>query len=158
MNAGVEVAQGDILIFLHADTRFLCNIDELFRNTSVEVITWGRFDVELSRGHSLFKIIESCMNQRSRFTGVATGDQTIFVTRDLFKKVEAFPSIPLMEDIELSKILKLQCAPICFREKVITSSRRWEEQGIIRAIIKIWWFRLKYALGINPAALAREYD
>lgn len=158
MNTGARVAKGDIFIFLHVDTQFLCDVGELFGNESGDDAVWGRFDVKLSGRHPLFRLIEFFMNLRSRLTGIATGDQAMFVARDLFTKAGAFPAIPLMEDVELSKILKRHCSPLCINEKVLTSSRRWEERGIVKTIILMLVFRLRYALGINPAELARKYD
>jgi len=98
------------------------------------------------------------MNYRSRITSIATGDQTIFVTRSLFNKIGGFPEIELMEDIEISKILKSVLPPICIKERITISSRRWEEKGILRTIIKMWSLRLRYRLGANPVNLARDYE
>lgn len=158
MNAGAKIAKGDIFLFLHADT-FLpkeataCIIEEMEKKGT----SWGRFDVRLSGKHAFFRTIQHLMNLRSRLTGIVTGDQAIFVRRQLFESVNGFPDIDLMEDIALSKILKRHSRPLCIRQKVLTSSRRWEKDGIIRTIVQMWYLRLAYFLGADPNRLALTY-
>jgi len=118
---------------------------------------WGRFDVRLSGTHPLLRVVENAMNWRSRLSGIATGDQAMFVRREIFERVGGFPPIPLMEDIALSRKLKRLAAPVCLPQRVSTSSRRWEEQGIWPTILMMWRLRLRYALGADPAQLAGEY-
>jgi hypothetical protein len=118
---------------------------------------WGRFDVRLSGRHPAFRMIECAMNWRSRLTGVATGDQAMFVRADVFRMLGGIPDQPLMEDIELSRRLKWVGPPACLREPVVTSSRRWERNGIIRTILLMWRLRLFYGLGVSPQRLARRY-
>lgn len=159
MNAGALRAHGDILLFLHADTRLPENAASAIRDGLAHSgRAWGRFDVHLS-GHSLLlRVVERMMNLRSRLTGIATGDQAIFVRREVFRAVGGFPDIPLMEDIAFSRALKKACgAPLCLAETVITSSRRWEEHGILRTILLMWRLRLAYFLGAAPERLARRY-
>ena len=130
--------------------------------TSVEITdavarrdaAWGRFDVEIEGRHRLLKIVAAAMNLRSRLSGIATGDQAIFVRRDAFP---GFPEIALMEDIALSRELKRRGRPACLRERVRTSGRRWEARGVLRTIFLMWRLRLLYALGVPPQRLAREY-
>ena len=159
MNAGARVARGAVLLFLHADT-FLPEgadrwiIDGLNRHGK----SWGRFDVQLSGGDFLLRITECLMNWRSRLTGIATGDQGIFVERKLFEAVGGFPEIELMEDIALSKTLKRQGRPLCLWHRILTSSRRWEKKGILRTILLMWSLRLAYFLGAHPRWLARLYQ
>ena len=98
------------------------------------------------------------MNLRSRLTGIATGDQLVFISRKLFREVDGFPEIALMEDIAMSQKLKKISSPMCLRQKVLTSSRRWEKHGIINTILKMWWLRLSYFMGVDPVRLARQYD
>ena len=158
MNAGAQVATGDVYLFLHADTALPAQVDTILQQCIHTDLAWGRFDVSLSGRHWLFRVIEYCMNVRSRLTGVATGDQAIFVTRKLFNLAGGFPAIPLMEDIAFSSQLKQHTAAICLREKALTSSRRWETQGILRMVLKMWSLRLRYAVGVSPATLANEYE
>lgn len=158
MNAGAAAAAGNVYVFLHADTLFQFDVAHILAANVKTGLAWGRFDLCLSGQHPLLRIIEFFINLRSRFTGIATGDQAIFVTRELFDRAGGFPSIPLMEDIELSRQLKKHCRPICLKNKVITSSRRWEQYGIIRTVLKMWLLRFKYHMGINPAVLAQEYE
>ncbi len=159
MNAGAEAARGDIFVFLHADTRLPSSADRMIlKMVSKKAHHWGRFDVRLSGRNLLFKIISALINFRSRLTGIATGDQTIFVRRNAFERVGRYPDIPLMEDIAISKSLRRISQPGCIRCKSTTSSRRWEQHGIARTIIKMWVLRLLYALGADPALLARAYD
>ncbi len=158
MNAGAVRAQGDTLWFLHADTLPPPNSVELIRNALArEGSGWGRFDVRLSGGTRILRIIESMMNWRSRFTGIATGDQAIFVRRSWFEQEGGFPEIPLMEDIAFSRTMKRRCAPVCLREVVTTSSRRWEEGGVFQTIFLMWRLRLAYFFGADPRRLARDY-
>jgi len=159
MNAGARVARGGVLLFLHADTslpegadRWI--IDGLNRHRK----SWGRFDVQLSGRGFLLRITEWLMNWRSRLTGIATGDQGIFVERKLFEAVGGFPEIELMEDIALSKTLKKQGRPLCLRHRILTSSRRWEKGGVLRTILLMWSLRLAYFLGAHPRRLARFYQ
>jgi rSAM/selenodomain-associated transferase 2 len=150
MNAGARVATGDVLVFLHADTRLPPGADQLIPNSS----TWGRFDVEIEGRHPLLTLVACAMNLRSRLTGIATGDQAIFVRRDAFP---GFPGIALMEDVALSKVLKRRGAPACLRQRVVTSGRRWESRGVLRTILLMWRLRLFYFLGVSPERLARRY-
>ncbi|MBF0265024.1 MAG: TIGR04283 family arsenosugar biosynthesis glycosyltransferase [Gammaproteobacteria bacterium] len=156
-NFGASQATGDLLVFLHADTVISQLCIEKLLNIGSNKLFWGRFNVRLSGKHWIFRIIEFFMNYRSCLTGIATGDQAIFISKKLFDKVEAFPEIPLMEDIEISKKLKHLYKPICLKERVITSSRRWEHKGIFRTMIMMWWFRLSYFFGASPKNLAKKY-
>jgi rSAM/selenodomain-associated transferase 2 len=159
MNAGARVAIGEILLFLHADTFLPEGADRMIvEGMKRQGKSWGRFDVQLSGNHFFLRIIEGLMNWRSRLTGIATGDQGIFVQRHLFETVGGFPDIDLMEDIALSNILKMYDRPICLRQRVLTSSRRWEEKGILRTILLMWRLRLSYFLGSDPRRLAQIYE
>ena len=153
MNAGAAVASGEALLFLHADTRLPQRADELIFQ-SLRFSRWGRFDVEILARHPLLKVVAWAMNLRSRLTGIATGDQAIFVRRDAFP---GFPEIALMEDVAFSKAMKRRAPPACRREKVRTSGRRWETRGVLRTIVLMWRLRLLYFLGARPEHLARIY-
>ncbi|HYR06368.1 MAG TPA: TIGR04283 family arsenosugar biosynthesis glycosyltransferase [Longimicrobium sp.] len=157
-NAGAEAATGDVLLFLHADTLLPADadgrvIDGLMRSGR----GWGRFDVRLSGRAPALRMVERMMNLRSRLTGIATGDQAIFVRADWFRRAGGFPQIPLMEDVALSKALRRMGPPLCLRDRVRTSSRRWEERGVLRTIVLMWRLRAEYALGADPARLAERY-
>ena len=157
MNAEAAVAAGDVYIFLHADTRISFNTADDFYNIN-NMNMWGCFTVSLSGTHPLFRIIEIFINLRSRLTGIATGDQALFVSRELFNRAGGYPDIPLMEDIAISKLLKKFCAPVCLRGEVVTSSRRWEQHGIIKTVLQMWLRRFRFAIGVSPAILAKDYD
>jgi rSAM/selenodomain-associated transferase 2 len=158
MNAGVKVARGEVLLFLHADTTLPDNASDLVQNAIGEKNhLWGRFDVALSGMAYPFRLIEYFMNLRSRWSSIATGDQAMFIRRDIFELVGGFDDIPLMEDISMSKKLKRLSAPACLTSKVVTSSRRWEEKGIVRTIFLMWRLRLAYWRGADPASLAMRY-
>jgi len=153
MNAGAREARGDALVFLHADTRLPPNADEAIRN-ALQEHSWGRFDVEIDGQHPLLRLVACAMNLRSRLTGIATGDQAIFVRRDAFR---GFPEIALMEDIAFSKAMKREGRPACLAERALTSGRRWEARGVLRTIVLMWRLRLLYFLGVRPEVLARLY-
>jgi rSAM/selenodomain-associated transferase 2 len=158
MNAGSKVARGEVFLFLHADTLLPEGADKLIIDgLNQQGKSWGRFDVRLSGRHFLLRITEWLMNWRSRLTGVTTGDQGIFVQRKLFEAVGGFPEIDLMEDIALSKTLKRQGRPLCLWHRVLTSSRRWEKNGILRTIVLMWSLRLAYLLGADARSLAKFY-
>jgi len=125
---------------------------------AVQPRQWGRFDVRLSGEARMLRLVERLMNERSRLTGIATGDQGIFIHRDAFERIGRYADIPLMEDIEISRRLKRAAGrPLCLNHKLVTSSRRWETHGILRTILLMWRLRLAYALGEDPAVLARQY-
>ncbi len=159
MNAGAQVAGGGVLLFLHADTRLPEHADRIILDgLNAMGRSWGRFDVRIEGKSRLLAVVGFLMNIRSRLTGIATGDQAIFVQRDLFRIIGGFAPIALMEDLAISLALKGRSAPLCLRERVVTSGRRWERHGVIRTILKMWWLRLRYFFGEAPARLARGYD
>jgi rSAM/selenodomain-associated transferase 2 len=158
MNAGAAIASGDLLWFVHADTRIPPHAAQLILGSTGETDRWGRFDVRLSGQHPLLRIVERAMNLRSRVTGIATGDQGIFVERRLFEQVGGFSDIPLMEDIDLSKRLRTIKRPACLRQSLVASSRRWERRGILRTIALMWTLRLAWSVGVPPERLAAIYD
>lgn len=157
MNAGAAAATGDVLLFLHADTELpetadRSVVDGLARSQRA----WGRFDVRFDTGGWLV-MVAAAMNLRSRLTGIATGDQAIFVTRAAFEAVGGFPAIALMEDVALSARLKRLSRPLALRDRVLTAARRWQRHGIARTILLMWKLRLAYFFGCDPKRLAREY-
>lgn len=157
MNAGARASRGELLLFLHADTRLPRRADRLIAEALADQRCWGRFDIRLE-GHSpLLRLVAACMNLRSRLTGIATGDQALFMTRAAFDDVGGFPEQPLMEDIEMSRRLKRLSPPICLRAKAISSGRRWERHGVWRTIGRMWWLRYRYWQGVDSQQLAREY-
>jgi rSAM/selenodomain-associated transferase 2 len=157
-NAGAEAATGDVLLFLHADTLLPGEADRLVLDGLTRSGRgWGRFDVRLSGRRPALRMVERMMNLRSRATGIATGDQAIFVRAEWFRRAGGFPQIPLMEDVALSTALRRLGPPLCLRQPVLTSSRRWEERGVLRTILLMWRLRAEYALGADPARLAERY-
>lgn len=158
MNAGAAHATGDILLFLHADTTLPENADVLVREGLARTgASWGRFDVTIRGSHPLLRVVSCAMNLRSRVTGIATGDQALFVTRSLFERIGRYPGIALMEDVALSKKLRRGSAPLCLRARVTTSGRRWEKHGVLRTVLLMWRLRLAYSLGADPDTLALRY-
>lgn len=158
MNAGAAQATGDVLLFLHADTRLpqgaLQHISDGLRD---EPHVWGRFDVCITGQSFMLRVVARLMNWRSRLTGIATGDQAIFVRREVFARVQGFPEQPLMEDVEMSRRLKRHSAPACLKACVNTSGRRWETRGVWRTIFLMWRLRWHYWRGADAAELARLY-
>ena len=158
MNTGAGDATGEVLIFLHADTRLPENALQLIQQKISRARQWGRFDVHLSGSPFMLKVIARMMNWRSRLTGIATGDQVIFVTRTAFEQAGRYPEISLMEDIALCKTLKKISPPICLQAKAISSGRRWEYNGIYKTILLMWSLRLRYFFGADPHTLAFLYN
>jgi rSAM/selenodomain-associated transferase 2 len=158
MNHGASVAAGDVLLFLHADTSLppdaRAALDAALADAKVQ---WGRFDVQIDGASPLLKQVAALMNLRSRWSGIATGDQAIFVRREAFQRTGGFPDQPLMEDIELSKRLRKLSPPACLRQRVITSGRRWERHGVLRTIVLMWMLRALYWVGLPAERLARLY-
>jgi rSAM/selenodomain-associated transferase 2/rSAM/selenodomain-associated transferase 1 len=159
MNAGAAAASGDVLLFLHADSVLPDGgVDAMLQEMARSGRRWGRFDVTIAGASRLVERVAAMMNARSRLTGIATGDQGIFVTRPLFEAVGGFPAQPLMEDIELSRRLKpIAGPPLCLRERIVTSGRRWERNGAWRTIVAMWRIRFAYWRGADPASLAARY-
>lgn len=157
MNHGIAVAQGDILLFLHADTQMAHQALTRVINAIEDGYFWGRFNVRLSGKHLMFRIIERLMNLRSRVTGVATGDQAIFVSNECIDIVGDYPQIALMEDVLFSKRLRNLGWPACISQPVVTSSRRWEEHGVLRTLLLMWRLRLLFVLGVSADKLAQQY-
>lgn len=158
MNAGAREAGGEVLLFLHADTVVPPEAMEAFLEAFPgSRRAWGWFDVRLSGEPVLLRMIESLMNLRSRLSRIATGDHAIFVRKEVFERIGGYPEIPLMEDVAISRLLKRVGPPLCLRNRIVTSSRRWEEEGVIRTILLMWRLRLAYALGADPRRLAEAY-
>jgi len=158
MNAGARVAVGDVLLFVHADTRLPAGYAGIVRRALVRAdIVGGRFDVQLDAPGAVFRLTERLINARSRMTGIATGDQAIFVRRAVFERIGGYPIVPLMEDIALSRALKRLGPTVPLRDRVVTSARRWERHGVLRTVLLMWCLRAAYYAGVSPARLARLY-
>ena len=157
MNAGARASRHANLLFLHADT--VLPLDALAAvEAALRERAWGRFDVAIDGADPFLPVVAACMNVRSRLTGIATGDQAIFVRRDAFEAIGGFAAIPLMEDVAFSRAaLRALGRPACLRARAITSGRRWERHGVLRTILLMWRLRLAFALGADPHRLARRY-
>jgi rSAM/selenodomain-associated transferase 2 len=159
MNAGAREAQGDVLLFLHADTRLPPGAAGLLlREMERTGREWGRFDVRIAGRSPGLALVAAAMNARSRLTGIATGDQAMFMRRALFQAEGGFPDIALMEDIALSRRLRRHSRPLCLRARAVTSGRRWDRDGVARTVLLMWSLRLRFFLGASPEALARRYQ
>jgi rSAM/selenodomain-associated transferase 2 len=157
MNAGASMATGGILLFLHADTTLPPGALTAMAEAIEHGARWGRFDVRIAGSIRGLGMVAFLMNRRSRLTGIATGDQGIFVTREAFQQHGGFKEIPLMEDIAFSGAMRKTAPPACLKEKVTTSGRRWEKHGLLRTNLLMWRLRLRFYLGASPIDLAREY-
>lgn len=157
MNAGAAVARGDVLVFLHADTCLPEHAVSAIR-AALRRRLWGRFDVDIAGRSGMLRVVALCMNLRSRLTDIATGDQVLFISRAAFSAVGGYPEQPLMEDIELSKRLKKHGPPACLRDRVVTSGRRWEANGVWRTIRLMWRLRFDYWRGVPVERLALHYQ
>lgn len=158
MNAGAALAAGDLLLFLHADTRLPDDALAQLQALTDPLSAWGRFDVRIDGAHCMLPVIARMMNLRSRLTRVCTGDQCIFVGRQLFADVGGYPDIALMEDVALSKRLRRRAPMTALPGPARTSGRRWEKHGVWRTILLMWWLRLRYFLGDSPRRLDRLYQ
>jgi len=158
MNMGAAQAGGDLLLFLHADTRLPEGaLQAIERGLRERGLLWGRFDVRIAGRAWMLSLVARMMNARSRLTGIATGDQAVFVMRSAFEAAGGFPDQPLMEDIELSKRLRAHSRPLCLRAAVTTSGRRWDENGALRTVLLMWWLRWRYWRGTPAGELAQAY-
>ena len=157
MNSGAMVATGGIFLFLHCDTFLPDNALKVVADNYQRDNYWGRFDVRLSGNKFVFRLIERLMNLRSRLTSIATGDQAIFIERKLFTQLGGFPEIALMEDITVCRLLRKLSSPVCLKQKVITSSRRWESNGVVATVLLMWKLRLFYFLGVSADKLGCKY-
>lgn len=158
MNAGARLASGDVLLFLHADTRLPAQADRLVADgLAASGRDWGRFDVTIDGRSPLLAVVAAFMNARSRLTAIATGDQAIFVRRGAFEAAGGFAPIALMEDIAFSKAMRLRGPPLNLRARAVTSGRHWERRGTLRTIVLMWRLRLAYHFGADPARLAERY-
>jgi len=157
MNAGAAAARGDYLWFVHADTRVSAESLRSLLDVLIERPVWGRFDVRLSGAGPALWLIGAMISLRSRLTGIASGDQGIFISRECFAALGGYAPIPLMEDLQLCRRLKRQTRPRCLRPPLSTSSRRWEQRGIWRTVVLMWCLRLAYYCGASPEKLARQY-
>lgn len=157
MNAGAALARAEVLLFLHADTQLPPLADVLVLQAVASGACWGRFDVRIEGRPWVLRVVATLMNLRSRASGIATGDQAIFVTREAFERVGGFPAQPLMEDVEISRRLKRLGRPACLSAKVCTSGRRWEQRGVWRTILLMWQLRWRYWRGESAARLAEAY-
>ena len=158
MNRGALEATGDVLLFLHADTRLPASaLLDIAAALSDPRYLGGRFDVKLDSDRCLLKVVGFMISLRSRLSKIGTGDQAIFVRREVFAEMGGFPDLPLMEDIAFCRMLKRQGEVACLRSKVVTSARRWEVDGVWRTILRMWTLKLLYLAGVSPARLKNFY-
>ncbi len=158
MNAGARAATGDVLLFLHADTRLPDGAATAIEAALADLaVVGGRFDVRFDSRRRTMKMVAWFMNARSRATSICTGDQAIFARRAVFEAVDGYPDIPLMEDIELSRRLKGKGRLAALPARVTTSARKWEREGPLRTIGLMWALRLLHFAGVAPARLHRWY-
>lgn len=158
MNLGALNATGDVILFLHADTKLPEDVDSIIVDIANKGLVWGYFRLHLTGDRFIYRVIEYFINFRSKCSGIATGDQGLFITKDLFKLIEGYPDIPLMEDIAICRLLKSYSKPVQLKNYLVSSSRRWEEKGVFKTIVLMWKLRLQYWLGVAPDKLAKMYE
>lgn len=158
MNAGAACACGDVLLFLHADTRLPAGFDAAVSAALADRQTvGGRFDLSLQPSSPLLALTATLINLRSRLSGIATGDQALFVRREVFERMGGFAAVPLMEDVAFTRDLKRYGRSAALRARVTTSSRRWRKDGVVRTVLLMWWLRFLYWRGVTPDVLKRRY-
>ena len=157
MNHGAKAAMGKVLLFLHGDTLLPLNFFDEVGALNKSSRVWGRFDVRFNNPMLGFSVIAWFMNVRSKLTGIATGDQAIFVRREVFQEIGGFADQFLMEDVELSSNLKRHSRPLCIKLPVLTSARKWEQEGIIKTVLLMWRLRIAYKFGQSPQELVKRY-
>jgi rSAM/selenodomain-associated transferase 2 len=158
MNLGAALSRGEVLLFLHADTLLPRDAkSHILQALANSGCAGGRFDVRFDRDTALSSLISRMMNLRSRWTGIATGDQALFVRREVFDSMRGFADLPIMEDVDFTRRLKRMGAVAALRPHVITSYRRWQARGPIRTVLLMWLLRFLYWLGVSPQTLARLY-
>lgn len=158
MNAGARASHGDVLVFVHADTIVPSSFSaDIATALSDPAVVGGRFDVQLDSRALPFRVIGALISLRSRISRTATGDQAIFVRRDVFDRLGGFPQLELCEDLEFSRRLKRAGRVACLRSRVTTSARRWNRDGVVRTVLKMWMIRAMYLIGVPPARLKRMY-
>jgi len=158
MNYGVSIARGDVFWFLHADTKLLGKVQEYVALIENMNSCWGRFNVKLSGNNITFNLIALLINIRSSLSNIATGDQGIFISRKLFDAVNGYDDIQIMEDISICKKLKKLSSPMNFKLELMTSSRRWQEKGILKTILTMWLMRFLFFIGVKPSTLIKIYE
>ena len=158
LRIGVEKSQNEILVFLHADTELPLHATSLICNALAPTHNhWGRFSISFTSSKLIFQLIAWFMNKRSCLTGIVTGDHAMFMERDYYFKCGGFPDCTIMEDIVISKRLKKASRPVCLSEKVKTSCRKWERQGVYKTIIKMWNLRILFLMGVSTEKIAKLY-
>jgi rSAM/selenodomain-associated transferase 2 len=156
MNAGAAMARGDLLLFLHADS----TPPRGFAAAIVEACAGaigGRFDVALDASGTAYRVIEAAINLRSRWSGLFTGDQGLFIRRDVFDALGGYPDQPLLEDLALAQAMKRCGRSVALRLRLRTSARRWQRHGVVRTVLLMWWIRALYCLGVAPERIERLY-
>ena len=159
MNEGAQVAKGEILLFLHADTELPSNALRLIATAMREKrYVAGAFDLGIKSERSIFRIIESVASLRSRITRIPFGDQAIFVRKDYFDKIGGYKDIPIMEDVEImGRIKKLGDRIAIIKQKINTSPRRWEKEGVVGCTLRNWLLQVLYLLRVSPDTLSKLY-
>ena len=161
MNTGAALATAEILLFLHADTQLPIDAIESISEATKRA-EWGRFDVQIDSRQLMLKLVSQMINWRSKLSGIATGDQAIFISQSLFEQIGGYPNQALMEDVELCNQLKSTqlkdiAKPACLKNKVITSARRWQQHGTWRTILLMWHLRFDYWRGVSADNIKQRY-
>ena len=158
MNEGAKASRGEILLFLHADTQLPRDAKTMIETALADQrMVGGWFDVRFDPSSMWGTIISRAMNWRSRLSGIATGDQALFVRRHIFEQIGGFSDMPLMEDVDFSRRLKRMGTTAALTATVTTSFRRWERHGPLRTILLMWALRFLYWSGVSPDRLKNYY-
>jgi rSAM/selenodomain-associated transferase 2 len=153
MNTASKSAQGKYLLFLHADS----DLPEDFYRFIEADAKWGFYRLRLSNDAYVYRIIEAAINLRTRVSRVAGGDQGLYFERHFFESLNAYPQIPLMEDIAICKTARRLAKPFVSVATISSSGRRWQDQGVVKTVLLMWALRLGYWLGVDPRRLHKIY-
>ncbi len=157
-HVGALRAQGEILLFLHADTLLPSNYyGEILRTLALPGVVFGAFRLRISGSHPWLRLVSHMANLRSRLLRLPYGDQALFMRRKAYFRVGGFRGLPLMEDVDLVRRLNRMGGFGLAGGQVLSSGRRWEREGLFYGTLRNWVILLRFLAGAPPQALVGRY-